>query len=148
MPAPQHGRGVCALQECSLLLCCDHQSQGQLPRRGLSLSVPPSPIFFHLTYLFSLFFFGVGGWGFTVSLNDNSDLPAGSFMTCCLTCLPFVRLSLQGSCHTSPLSRFQTNRFCSWALGRCSTCFCTPVSASAHRPWPICLEAALQWVPH
>lgn len=71
------------LQECSLLLYCDCQSQDQFLGRGLLLSVFPFLHFFLLSYLYPHFFL------FTVSLDSSSELSAGGFMTCCLTCLFF-----------------------------------------------------------
>lgn len=70
---------MCMLRECSLLLYCDRQSEGQLLGRGLCLSVFPFPHFFLHSYLCPQFLF------FTVSVDSSSELPAGGFMTCCLT---------------------------------------------------------------
>lgn len=82
MPAPHYSWAV--LQECSLLLYCDHQFQGQFLGSGLFLSVFPLPHFSSLAIFAPSFFFS-----FTVSVDSSSELQAGGFMTCCLTCLVF-----------------------------------------------------------
>lgn len=124
------------LQECSLLLYCDCQSQDQFLGRGLLLSVFPFLHFFLLSCLYPHFFF------FTVSLDSSSELSAGGFMTCCLTCFFFFCLSLclsvflLRSCHYSPLYSFQRTRCSCKASVWCSVCFCCLASPSSHWSWP------------